>query len=128
MSVPSDRKYAESHEWARVEGSIAYIGISDHAQDSLGEIVFVEIPETGEEVKKGDEVTTIESVKAASAIYTPVSGTVVKVNEAIEDTPEAVNEDAYGTFIFAVEMSDPSEIDAMLDSAAYTAQIESEED
>ena len=128
MSIPKDRKYAQTHEWVRTEGNLAYVGITDHAQESLGEIVFVEIPETGEEVSKGDEVTTIESVKAASAIYAPVSGKVVEVNDALEDSPESINEDAHGTFIFAIEMSDTSELDQLLDPAAYQQQIESEEE
>ena len=128
MAIPTDRKYAETHEWARTEGDVAYVGISAHAQDSLGEIVFVELPEIGASVSKGDEVTTIESVKAASAIYAPVSGEIVKVNEALEDAPETINEDAHGTFIFAIKMSNPADMDDLLAADAYQEMIDSEEE
>ncbi|WP_319476232.1 glycine cleavage system protein GcvH [Marispirochaeta aestuarii] len=117
--IKKELKYAESHEWVRVEGTIAYVGISDYAQESLGEIVFVEIPEVDDGVKKGDEVTTIESVKAASSIYAPVSGTISEVNESLEDEPEQVNQDPYGTFLFAIDMKDPGELDSLMDAAGY---------
>ncbi len=117
--IKKDIKYLESHEWVKVKGDIALVGISDHAQESLGEIVYVEIPETGTEVSKGDEVTTIESVKAASSIYAPVSGTITEVNAELEDAPEKVNQDPYGTFLFAIKMSNPSEVDTLLDAAGY---------
>ena len=117
--VKEDLKYAESHEWVKVEGDIARVGISDHAQESLGEIVFVEIPETGQAVEKGDEVTTIESVKAASSIYAPVSGVITEVNSELDDAPEKVNEDPYGAYLFTIKMSDPSELDSLLDAAGY---------
>ncbi|MBN2509047.1 MAG: glycine cleavage system protein GcvH [Spirochaetales bacterium] len=126
MAIPQDRKYAQSHEWARTEGSIVYVGITEHAQHSLGEIVFVELPETGTAVSKGDEVTTIESVKAASAIYAPVSGTVVKVNNSLEDAPETINQDAHGTFIFALEMTDPTELDGLLDAQGYQTLVDAD--
>jgi len=126
MSVKDNLKYTESHEWVRIEGNTAYVGISDHAQEAMGEIVFVEIPETGEEVNQGDEVTNIESVKSASAIYTPVTGTIKLVNETLEETPEIINEDPYGAFLFAVEMSTPSELDSLMDAAGYTSFLEKE--
>ncbi len=117
--INKDLKYLESHEWVKIEGDTALVGISDHAQESLGEIVYVEIPETGTEVSKGDEVTTIESVKAASSIYAPVSGTISKVNSDLEDAPEKVNQDPYGAFLFAIKMSNPGEVDTLLDAAGY---------
>ena len=117
--IKKNLKYAESHEWVRVEGNTAYVGISDYAQESLGEIVFVEIPELDTEVSTGDEVTTIESVKAASSIYTPVSGTVTEVNKALEDEPELVNQAPYETFLFAIDMKDPGELDSLMDAAGY---------
>lgn len=126
--IKPDLKYAESHEWVRVEGNTAYVGISDHAQESLGEIVFVEIPETGQEVAKGDEVTTIESVKAASSIYAPVSGTIIEANEELEDAPEKVNEDPYGTFLFALKIKDASELESLLDASGYEKFLAENED
>ena len=126
--VKAGLKYAESHEWVRVEGDTAYVGISDHAQDSLGEIVYVEIPDTDQAVEKGDEVTTIESVKAASSIYAPVSGTIVEVNQSLEDAPEKVNEDPYGTFLFALKMKDTGELDSLMDAAGYEKFLEENED
>lgn len=112
-------KYAESHEWVKVEGDIALVGISDYAQHALGNIVYVDLPEVGDEVSAGEEFGAVESVKAASDLYSPVSGEVVEVNEELEDTPEAINGDAFGTWIIKVKMSDPSELDSLLDAAAY---------
>ena len=126
MNIPKNLKYAKTHEWVRVENNIAYIGISDYAQESLGDIVYVELPNTDDEINKGDEVTTIESVKAASPIISPVSGVIVEINEDLEDTPEAINQDPYGNFIFAVDMSDPSELDDLMDSDTYEEFVENE--
>ena len=126
--IQADLKYAESHEWVRVEDNTAYVGISDHAQESLGEIVFVEIPEIDTVVAKGDEVTTIESVKAASSIYAPVAGTIVEVNESLEDNPEQVNEDPYGSFLFALTIKDKSQLDSLLDAAGYKKFLEENEE
>lgn len=112
-------KYAESHEWVKVEGDIALVGISDYAQHALGNIVYVDLPEVGDEVSAGEEFGAVESVKAASDLYSPVSGEVVEINEELEDTPEAINGDAFGTWIIKVKMSDPSELDSLLDAAAY---------
>ena len=116
-------KYSESHEWVKVEGNVAVIGVSDFAQKEMGDITYVDIPEEGDEVVSGEEFGALESVKAASDLYSPVSGTVVAVNEELADTPEKVNEDAYAAWIIKVEMSDPSELDALMDAAAYTSHI-----
>jgi glycine cleavage system H protein len=118
--------YAESHEWVKVDGDIATIGISDYAQHALGNIVYVDMPEVGDEVTAGEDFGAVESVKAASDLISPVSGEVVEINEALEDTPEAVNEDAFENWIIKVKMSDPSEVDALLDAAAYEKLCENE--
>lgn len=127
MSVEKNLKYTENHEWVRVEGNIAYVGISDHAQEELGDIVFVELPEVDDEVSKGDEAVNIESVKAAAPVYAPVSGRITEVNEALEDSPESINENAYEAFIFALEMSDTSELEELMDAKAYEAFLKEEE-
>ena len=116
-------KYSESHEWVKVEGNIAVIGVSDFAQKEMGDITYVDLPEEGDEVNAGEAFGALESVKAASDLFSPVSGTVVAVNEELADTPEKVNEDAYAAWIIKVEMSDPSEVDALMDAAAYTSHI-----
>ncbi len=124
MNVPENLKYTEDHEWARIEGNIAYIGITDHAQHELGDIVYVELPDIDNDVDKDEEATSIESVKAAAPVNSPVSGKVVKVNEALEDEAERINKDAYGAYIFAVEMSNPSELDGLMDAQAYKNFLE----
>ena len=116
-------KYSESHEWVKVEGNVAVIGVSDFAQKEMGDITYVDLPEVGDEVVAGEEFGALESVKAASDLYSPVSGEVVAVNEELADTPEKVNEDAYASWIIKVEMSDASQVDALLDAAAYKAHI-----
>jgi glycine cleavage system H protein len=116
-------KYSESHEWVKVEGNIAVIGVSDFAQKEMGDITYVDMPEVDDEVEAGEEFGALESVKASSELISPVSGTVVEVNSELEDTPEKVNEDAYGAWIIKVEMSDPSELDNLLDAAGYKALI-----
>ena len=128
MKVEEGYKYTEKDEWVKVEGNIAVIGISDYAQDQLSDIVFLEyLVGEGDDVAKGDEFGTIESVKAASDIYCPVSGTVVALNEDLLDAPEGVNSDPYGeSWMIKVEMSDPAELDALLDADAYTKKIEDE--
>ena len=116
-------KYSESHEWVKVEGNVAYIGVSDFAQKEMGDITYVDLPEEGDEVVAGEEFGALESVKAASDLYSPVSGVVVAVNSELEDTPEKVNEDDYAAWIIKVEMSNPSEVDALMDAAAYKSSI-----
>ena len=116
-------KYSESHEWVKVEGNVAVIGVSDFAQAEMGDITYVDMPDVDDEVSAGEEFGALESVKASSDLYSPVSGTVIATNEELEDSPEAVNEDAYAAWIIKVEMSDPSELDALMDAAAYEAFI-----
>ena len=116
----ADLRYSEDHEWVRVEGDIAVIGISDYAQEQLGDVVFVELPEPGRAVAQGDEAAVVESVKAASEVYAPVGGEVVEVNEPLADDPGLVNrEPTGGGWFLKVRMSDPGEVDALLDEAAY---------
>ena len=117
-------KYSESHEWVKVEGNVAVIGVSDFAQKEMGDITYVDMPDVDDEVEKGEEFGALESVKAASDLYSPVTGTVVEVNEELEDAPEKINEDAYANWIIKVEMSDPSELDELMDAAAYQAFTE----
>ncbi len=117
-------KYSESHEWVKVEGNVAVIGVSDFAQAEMGDITYVDMPDVDDEVSAGEEFGALESVKASSDLYSPVSGTVIATNEELEDSPEAVNEDAYAAWIIKVEMSDPSELDALMDAAAYASFIE----
>ncbi len=116
-------KYSESHEWVKVEGNIAVIGVSDFAQKEMGDITYVDMPEVDDAVKAGEEFGALESVKASSDLISPVSGTVVEVNGELEDAPEKVNEDAFASWIIKVEMSDASELDALMDAAAYKAFI-----
>ena len=116
-------RYSESHEWVKVDGNMATIGVSDFAQAEMGDITYVDLPDVDDEVTAGEEFGALESVKASSDLYSPVSGTVVEVNEDLADSPEAVNEDAYAAWIIKVEMSDPSELDALMDAASYTAFI-----
>ena len=127
MNVPANLKYAKSHEWARLEadGTVT-IGISDHAQEALGDIVFLELPEVGRSVKAGEEVAVVESVKAASDIYAPISGEVVANNSAAADAPESVNTDAYSAWLFKIKPSNAAEYEEMLDAVAYAKVAESE--
>ena len=114
-------KYSESHEWVKVEGDIALIGITDYAQHALGNITYVEMPSEDDEVSAGEEFGAVESTKIASDLFSPVSGVVTEVNSALEDAPELINEDAYANWIIKVKMSDPSELETLLDPAAYEA-------
>lgn len=116
--------YANSHEWVKIEDSFAYIGITDYAQESLGEIVFVELPEVDDEVEAGEEFSAIESVKAASDIVSPLSGTIIEVNEDLEDSPEAINEDPYENWIVKIEFEDKSELEALMSADEYKEFIE----
>ncbi len=120
LNFPEDVKYTKDHEWSKLDGDIVTIGLSDYAQDQLGEIVFVELPEVGDSFSKGDEFGSVESVKAVSEVYIPISGEIVEINEALEDAPELVNEDCYeGGWIIKVKLSDPSQLDELMDKAAY---------
>ena len=127
--VPSELKYTKSHEWVRVDDDgIATVGITDHAQELLGDLVFVELPEVGAELGAGAECAVVESVKAASDVYSPVTGEVIEVNELLADSPETINQDAYEEgWIYRVRLSDPSELDALMDADAYAEHAESEE-
>jgi glycine cleavage system H protein len=116
--------YSESHEYVKVEGNYGFIGITDYAQHALGNVVYVDMPDVDDEVTAGEEFGAVESVKAASDLYSPVSGTVVEVNEALEDTPELINKDAFENWIIKVELSDKSELDALMDAKAYEAFCE----
>ena len=116
--------YSESHEYIRVDGNYGYIGITDYAQHALGNVVYVDMPEVDDEVEAGEEFGAVESVKAASDLMSPVSGTVVEVNEALEDQPELINEDAYENWIIKVELSDASELDNLMDAQTYATFCE----
>ncbi|HDP77288.1 MAG TPA: glycine cleavage system protein GcvH [Mesotoga infera] len=121
------KKYAATHEWVSVEGKTATVGISDHAQDHLGDIVYVDLPEVGKSLKKGEVFCTIESVKAASDIYAPVSGKVIEINEELDSSPEKINDDAEGAgWIVKIEMSNESELDSLMDLEAYKKHCEEE--
>ncbi len=119
MKLLEELKYVESHEWVKVEGNKARMGISDYAQEHLGEVVFVELPEVGATVAAGDQIIVLESVKAASDVYAPVSGTVVEINEELLDNPGLINESAYDGWIAVIEMSDASEVDKLLSASDY---------
>ena len=112
--------YSESHEWVKVEDGVAVIGVSDYAQSEMGDITYVDLPSEGDELSAGEEFGALESVKASSELYSPVSGTVVEVNEELESAPEKVNEDAYAAWIIKVRLSDESELEALMDAAAYS--------
>ena len=128
--IPGDLKFLKSHEWARVEGDgRVTVGISDHAQGLLGDLVYVDLPSVGDRVEAGTACAVVESVKAASDVYAPVSGTVVEVNSALADKPETINEDAYGDgWIFVVKLDNREELEELLDPDAYAELLENEED
>lgn len=124
-NVPANLKYSDDHEWVRVEGNVAYIGITDFAQSELGDIIFVDIPTEGEDLSAGEVFGSIEAVKTVSDAFTPVSGTVVEVNPLIDADPSLVNKDPYGDgWMVKIEMKDPSEVDSLMSSEDYTAFIE----
>ncbi|RUO57932.1 glycine cleavage system protein GcvH [Pseudidiomarina insulisalsae] len=127
-SIPKELKYAATHEWVRNDGDGVFtVGISEHAQDLLGDMVFVELPEVGDNVAAGDDVAVAESVKAASDIYAPIAGEIVAVNEELEDSPETVNSDPYGDgWLFKIKADDPSEVESLLDAEGYQAVIDEE--
>lgn len=126
MNIPTNLKYTENDEWIKAEGTTGTIGISDHAQNQLSDIVFAEVVvSVGSTLAKGDTIATIESVKAAADVYTPVGGKVVAINEDLGGAPEVINSDPYGAaWIIKIEISDPSELDALMDAAAYEAQVQ----
>lgn len=124
MNIPKELKYSKDHEWVKVEGNIVTIGITDYAQSQLGDVVFVELPEAGAEIAAGAGLSVVESVKAVSDIYAPVSGKVIAANEALADAPETVNQDPYGEgWIARVQIDDESELGELLDSQAYEQLI-----
>jgi len=126
MEFPEDLRYSAEHEWVRADGTRAEVGITDFAQDNLGDIVYVELPEVGTALLRNASCAEVESTKSVSDIYTPVGGTVVEVNETLSTTPELVNADPYGAgWIFRVELSDPAELDTLMDAAVYRAMVAS---
>jgi glycine cleavage system H protein len=127
-NIPSELRYATSHEWVRNEGDgVVTVGITEHAQELLGDMVFVELPDVGDNISTGDDVAVAESVKAASDIYAPISGDVLEVNEDLEDSPELVNSDAYGDgWLFKVKLDDAAELEALLDAEGYANSIDEE--
>ena len=126
--VPTELKFLSTHEWVLVEGNVATIGVSDHAQELLGDLVYVELPEQGSTVAAGDAAGVIESVKAASDTYAPLSGEIIEVNDELEDSPEKINTDPYGDgWMYKIALEDPEEIENLLDAAAYTDSIAEDE-
>ncbi len=124
-NIPEDLRYSKEHEWVRVDGATARVGITDFAQDSLGDVVFVQLPDAGLDVVAGASVSEIESTKSVSDVYAPCSGVVRTANAALTDRPELVNQDPYGEgYLFEIDMSDPSELESLLDAAAYRALVE----
>lgn len=127
-NIPDDLKYTSSHEWIRDEGDgTVAIGITDHAQELLGDLVFVELPEVGSDLGAGSECAVVESVKAASDVYSPLDGEVVEVNEELNDTPESINDTPYESWIFKLKLSEPDQLNALLDASGYAQAVESEE-
>ena len=125
MNVPDQLRYSSDHEWVSRDGDVVRVGITDYAQDALGDVVFVQVPEVGASVAAGESFGEVESTKSVSDVYAPVGGTVVEVNEALAEAPQALNEDPYGDgWICTIRMSDPTEFDTLLDAAAYGALIE----
>jgi glycine cleavage system H protein len=125
MNIPDDLRYSTDHEWVRIDGDRLHIGITDYAQDALGDVVFVDIPEAGRTVTAGESFSEVESTKSVSDIYAPVAGVIVDVNADLADHPERLNDDPYGEgWIAVIEASDPSQVDALLDAAAYRALVE----
>ena len=126
MAYPANYRYTREHEWIEVNGAVGTVGITDYAQNSLGDIVFVESPKVGDKVEKGKVFGSVESVKAVSELFSPVTGTVTAINEELADSPENINTDAHNAWIMKVELSDPSEVDALLSSADYETFIAEE--
>ncbi len=125
MNIPEDLRYSREHEWVRLDGEVARVGITDFAQDSLGDVVFVQLPDVGLDVVAGASVSEVESTKSVSDIFVPVSGVIRAVNDALADQPELVNQDPYGAgWMFEIQCSDPAELDGLLDAAGYRAFVE----
>ncbi len=125
MQIPDDLRYSSDHEWVRLEDGRARVGITDYAQDALGDVVFVDLPEVGATVKAGESISEVESTKSVSEIYAPVAGTIADVNADLADAPERLNEDPYGEgWIFVVAVTDGAQVDGLLDAAAYRALVE----
>lgn len=124
MNLPQDLKYTKEHEWIKIDGTVGLVGITDHAQGELGDVVFVELPAAGKVVKQGDSFGTIEAVKAVSDLYAPVSGTITEVNGALNATPELVNKEPYGAgWMVKITLANPDEVKGLMDAAAYQAMI-----
>ncbi len=122
--VPENCRYTKDHEWVSVQDGVGTVGITEHAQEELGDIVFVELPELGQKFKAGEAIGSIESVKAVSELFSPVSGTILEVNESLEDQPEQVNQDPYGAgWMVKFKLADPAEMDELMDAAAYSGMI-----
>ena len=126
MAYPTDRKYTRQHEWIQANGSTATVGITDHAQEALGDIVFVELPKVGAELAAGKALGTVESVKAVSDIYSPASGTVTEVNGELVTSPEAVNKDAHASWLLKLNLKNPGELDSLLSAADYEKYVAEE--
>ena len=127
--IPKDLKYTEEHEWVRMEGSVGVCGITDYAQEMLTDIVYVELPEVDIEIGQGEQVAVVESVKAVSDVYAPLTGTIIEINEELEDSPEMVNDDPYGEgWIFKIEIEEDDELEGLMDAEEYAAFIESMEE
>ncbi len=128
MDFPEDLRYTREHEWARKKGELVVVGITDFAQDQLGDVVYVELPDVGDPVKKGESFGVVESTKAVSELFSPLTGKVVEVNDPLTDAPETINEDPYEEgWMIVIEPSDPKELDALMDAKAYRAFIEEQE-
>jgi glycine cleavage system H protein len=126
MPYPTDRKYTKEHEWIKIEGTAATIGITDYAQESLGDIVFVDLPKIGSDIESGKTFGTVESVKAVSDLYAPASGTVTAINDALATAPEQVNKDAHGAWMLKLTLSDPNQANALLSAADYEKFVAAE--
>jgi glycine cleavage system H protein len=125
IKTPDNLKYAKTHEWAKLEdNNIVRVGITDFAQDELGDLVFIELPELGRKLEAGQQCAVVESVKTASDLFSPVSGEVTAINDVVIDEPEKVNDDAYGTWLFCIKASDLTELDVLMDSGAYQAEVQ----
>lgn len=122
--IPQDLRYTKDHEWIRMEDGVGVVGITDYAQHAMGDVVYVEFPEKGRKVRAGEDFVVVESVKGANDVFSPVSGTVLEVNDALEESPELLNQDAYANWLVRLEVADPGELGSLLDHAAYAALLE----